>query len=44
MGLDDRDYVYGNQPGYHVTGPRTMTTQLMLVTGGIYLLQLFFML
>jgi membrane associated rhomboid family serine protease len=42
MGLDNRDYTYRAQPGYHVTGPRSMAVQIVLVTGGIYLLQLFF--
>ncbi len=40
MGLDSRDYTYSTQPGYHFTGPRSMSVQIVLVTGGVYLLQL----
>ena len=43
MGLYDRDYGrddYGQAPGFRLDGPRTLTTNLVLLTSGIYLLQL----
>jgi membrane associated rhomboid family serine protease len=42
MGFDNRDYAYQPQPGFHLSGPRTMAVQIVLVTAGVYLLQLFF--
>jgi membrane associated rhomboid family serine protease len=45
MGIYDRDYErnggYGQQPGIRLDGPRTLTTNLVLVTFGVYLLQIF---
>lgn len=41
MGLYDRDYAQEPEPGYHISGPQTLTTQLVLITGGVYLAQLF---
>jgi membrane associated rhomboid family serine protease len=40
MGLYDRDYSRGPEPGFHVNAPTTATMQLVVVTGGVYLLQL----
>ncbi|MCH2113495.1 MAG: rhomboid family intramembrane serine protease [Pirellulales bacterium] len=46
MGLYDRDYGrddhYGSQPGFHLgaRGPLTLTTKIVLLTFGIYVLQL----
>ncbi|NOZ40338.1 MAG: rhomboid family intramembrane serine protease [Planctomycetes bacterium] len=44
MGIYDRDYErnggYGQQPGLRLDGPRTLTTNLVLFTFGIYLVQL----
>lgn len=44
MGLYDREYGryddYGQRPGVHLSAPRTITTKLVLVTFGVYLLQL----
>ncbi|MEX2307698.1 MAG: rhomboid family intramembrane serine protease [Pirellulales bacterium] len=44
MGLYDRDYQrggnYGQQPGFNLGGPRTMVTNLVIVTCVIYLAQL----
>jgi membrane associated rhomboid family serine protease len=44
MGIYDRDYErgrgYGDPPGYHAGGPRTITTKLIIVTGAVYLAQL----
>jgi len=40
MGLYDRDYASGHEPGFHVQAPKTITTQLVLITAGIYVLQL----
>ena len=41
MGLYDRDYAYQpQQPGFHVSSPQTLTTQLVLITAGVYVLQL----
>ena len=43
MGLYDRDYERSNdtygQPGIHLGGPRTLTTTIVLITAGIYLIQ-----
>ena len=41
MGLYDRDYARGSEPGFHVQAPRTITTQLVLITACAYGLQLF---
>jgi membrane associated rhomboid family serine protease len=41
MGLYDRDYAQEPEQGYHISGPQTLTTQLVLITGGVYLAQLF---
>jgi membrane associated rhomboid family serine protease len=41
MGLYDRDYAQQPEPGYHVSGPKTITTTLVLITGAVYLAQLF---
>ena len=40
MGLYDRDYASGHEPGFHVQAPKTITTQLVLITAGAYVLQL----
>lgn len=44
MGIYDRDYErssYGQKPGLRLDGPRTLTTNLVLLTFGIFLLQMF---
>ena len=41
MGLYDRDYAYDSQPGIHLQRPKTITTQLVLITVCVYGLQLF---
>jgi membrane associated rhomboid family serine protease len=45
MGIYDRDYERGRQyerePGFHLGGPVTLTTKLVIVTFGVYLLQFF---
>ena len=45
MGIYDRDYQrnggYGHEPGIRLDGPRTLTTNLVLVTFGVYLAQVF---
>lgn len=45
MGLYDRDYgrddQYGQAPGIRLDGPRSLTTNIVLITAGAYLLQLF---
>ena len=40
-GFDSRDHTYRAQPGYSAPGPRSMSTQIVLATGGVYLAQLF---
>ncbi len=44
MGIYDRDYErdqsYGDSPGYHLGGERTWTTNLVILMGIIYLIQL----
>jgi len=40
MGIYDREYARDRQPGIHFRGDRTMVTNIMLVTGGVFLLQL----
>jgi membrane associated rhomboid family serine protease len=42
MGLYDRDYAQEPEPGYHVSGPKSITTTLVLITGAVYLAQIFF--
>ncbi len=41
MGLYDRDYAQESEPGFHFSAPQTLTTKLVLITIGIYLVQLF---
>jgi rhomboid family protein len=45
MGIYDRDYERGRQyerePGFHLGGPVTLTTKLVIVTFGVYLVQFF---
>jgi membrane associated rhomboid family serine protease len=41
MGLYDRDYSRGSESGFHVQAPKTITTQLVLITACVYGLQLF---
>jgi membrane associated rhomboid family serine protease len=41
MGLYDRDYASGHEPGFHFRAPKTVTTQLMLITAVVYALQCF---
>lgn len=41
MGLYDRDYGRSQDPGLHLSAPQTMTMKLVLITGAIYLAQLF---
>ena len=45
MGIYDRDYErnggFGQQPGLRLDGPRTLTTNLVLLTFGVFLLQMF---
>ena len=41
MGLYDRDYASGHEPGFHVQAPKTITTQLVLITAVVYALQCF---
>lgn len=45
MGLYDRDYerernYYDDRPGFHLGGPLSMTTKLVIVMGAVYLAQL----
>jgi len=46
MGIYDRDYEragsYGQPPGLHVGGPKTLTTKIVLFTAAIYVLQILF--
>jgi membrane associated rhomboid family serine protease len=42
MGLYDREYSRGPEPGFHVTAPTTATMQLALLTGAVYVAQLAF--
>ena len=39
MGYDNRDYAYGAQPGIHLQPPQTVTMKLVLITFGVYVLQ-----
>lgn len=42
MGLYDRDYAHDDrEPGFHLDAPQTLTTKLVLITVGVYLLQQF---
>jgi membrane associated rhomboid family serine protease len=41
MGLYDRDYATEREPGYHFNAPQSITTQLVLVTVAVYVLQMF---
>lgn len=41
MGLYDRDYATEREPGYHFNSPQYVTTQFVLVTVAVYLLQIF---
>ncbi|MGI9455442.1 MAG: rhomboid family intramembrane serine protease [Aeoliella sp.] len=41
MGLYDRDYAHGGEPGIHLQPPKTITTQLVLITACVYGLQIF---
>lgn len=40
MGLYDREYAHDSQPGYHLGAPRMLTTTLVLITVGVYVLQI----
>jgi membrane associated rhomboid family serine protease len=40
MGLYDREYSRGPEPGFHVSAPVTATMQLIAITFGVYLLQI----
>lgn len=40
MGINDRDYSRGPEPGFHLSAPTTATVQIMLVTGAVYLAQI----
>ncbi len=40
MGLNDRDYARGPEPGFHLSAPTTATVQIMLVTAAAYLAQI----
>jgi membrane associated rhomboid family serine protease len=39
MGLYDREYVRGSQPGFHLSKPQTAVMQIVVITVGVYLLQ-----
>ena len=39
MGLYDRDYAQESEPGYHLSSPQTLTTTLVLINVGVYVLQ-----
>ena len=40
MGIYDRDYSRGPEPGFHVSAPRTATIQLVLINVAVYVAQL----
>lgn len=40
MGLYDREYTRETEPGFHLSAPTTVTTQLVLITVGVYVAQL----
>ncbi|MEM9658662.1 MAG: rhomboid family intramembrane serine protease, partial [Planctomycetota bacterium] len=42
MGIYDREYARGSEPGFHLQAPQTATTQLVILTFGVYVLQLLF--
>lgn len=42
MGINDRDYSREYEPGFHLKAPTTATMQLLLVTVGVYFLQMMF--
>lgn len=42
MGLYDRDYVRGREPGFFLGGVRSAVTDLILVNVGVFLLDIFF--
>lgn len=46
MGIDNRDYgrynSYGQQPGFHLSAPQSMTMKIIVFTGCIYLAQMMF--
>lgn len=41
MGLYDREYARDDAPGFRLSAPQSATTQLVIVTAGVYLAQLF---
>jgi membrane associated rhomboid family serine protease len=42
MGLYDREYSREPEPGFHMSAPQSVTTQIVVVTVGVYLAQLAF--
>jgi membrane associated rhomboid family serine protease len=42
MGLSDRDYARHGEPGLHLAAPQSATVQLVILTVGVYLLQVMF--
>jgi membrane associated rhomboid family serine protease len=40
MGIYDREYSRGPEPGFHLTAPTSATVQIMLLTGAVYLVQM----
>jgi membrane associated rhomboid family serine protease len=40
MGLYDRDYAHESEPGFHVRSPQSITTTLVFVTVGVFVIQL----
>lgn len=42
MGLYDREYARGSEPGMHLGGPQSLTNKLVILTFGVYVLQLVF--
>jgi len=42
MGLYDRDYGRESQPGMHLSAPQSMTMQIIVFTGCVYLAQMIF--
>src|SRR5687767_11159589 len=41
MGLYDRDYARDREPGFHARVPQSAVVQLIVITVGIYIVQLF---
>lgn len=39
MGLYDRDYTHESEPGYRISSPQSVTTTLVLINVGVYILQ-----